>query len=130
MNLTTQKVSHPPVRPKYGAFAPARAFLETAMARSVVYMKLKWGKRRDRTKQNNKYDLIECRRTSLSPCLRAGYPSTQATMVWSIDAANFVLPHHHHRLYLAPAVQRNMVTKYKVSGFVLDQVLGSTAILP
>lgn len=58
------------------------------------------------------------------------HPSTQATMVWSIDAANFVLPHHHHRLYLAPAVQRNMVTKYKVSGFVLDQVLGSTAILP
>ena len=33
-------------------------------------------------------------------------------------------------LYLAHAVQRNMVTKYKVSGFVLDQGFGSTAILP
>ena len=30
--LTTQKVSHPPVRPKYGAFAPARLLLNTAMA--------------------------------------------------------------------------------------------------
>ena len=75
MNLTTQKVSHPPVRPKYGVFAPARAFLETAMARWVVCMKLEWGKRGDRTEQDNKYDLIECRRTSLSQCLRAGYPS-------------------------------------------------------
>ena len=32
MSLTTQKVSHPPVSPKYGAFAPARPFLDTTMA--------------------------------------------------------------------------------------------------
>lgn len=34
--LTTQKVSHPPVRPKYGAFAPARLLLNTAMAQWAV----------------------------------------------------------------------------------------------
>ena len=33
---TTQKVSHPPVRPKYGAFAPARPLLNTVMAQRVV----------------------------------------------------------------------------------------------
>ena len=37
--LTTQKVSHPPVKPKYGAFAPARrarCFLKTDMAPGVM----------------------------------------------------------------------------------------------
>lgn len=33
--LTTQKVSHPPVKPKYGALAPARRLLNRAMANRV-----------------------------------------------------------------------------------------------
>ena len=33
--LTTQKVSHPPVKPKYGALAPARPLLNRAMAHKV-----------------------------------------------------------------------------------------------
>ena len=74
MNLTTQKVSHPPVRPKYGAFPPARACLNTAMARWVVYINLRRGKRRERTEQDNEHDLMKCRRTSL---FEGGVPKQQ-----------------------------------------------------
>ena len=39
---TTQNVSHPPVKPKYGVFAPARPLLDTAMAqRAVTVVSLK-----------------------------------------------------------------------------------------
>ena len=34
--LTTQKVSHPPVNPKYGAFRPARPLWNTAMAQGML----------------------------------------------------------------------------------------------
>ena len=90
MNLTTQKVSNPPVSPKYGAFAPARPFLDTAMAQWVVCMKFEWGERRGRVEQENEHDLIEMQENVI--VLRAGY-RTQATIVWPIDAANCVLPH-------------------------------------
>ena len=36
MMLTTQKVSHPPVNPKYGVFAPARPLLNIPMAQTVL----------------------------------------------------------------------------------------------
>ena len=37
--LTTQKVSHPPVKPKYGGFAPARPVLIIAMTQWLVNVK-------------------------------------------------------------------------------------------